>query len=44
LLPKDRVEITIEVLDETKRRITINATSQQLNNRIASAVAACGLA
>jgi tRNA threonylcarbamoyladenosine biosynthesis protein TsaE len=44
LLPKDRVEITIEVVDETKRRITINATSQRLNDCIASASAARGLA
>lgn len=44
LLPKDRVEITIEVVDETKRRITVNATSRQLQDRIANAAAACGLA
>ena len=43
LLPKDRVDITIEVIDETKRRININATSRQLNERIAAAAAACDL-
>jgi tRNA threonylcarbamoyladenosine biosynthesis protein TsaE len=42
LLPKERIEITMEAVDETKRRITMNATSPELNDRIASAVAACG--
>jgi tRNA threonylcarbamoyladenosine biosynthesis protein TsaE len=44
LLPRDRVEITIEVLGETSRRITIAATSSQLNDRISRAIAASGLA
>ena len=42
LLPKDRVGITIEVVDETKRRITIDATPPQLYDRIASAIAVGG--
>lgn len=44
LLPKERVEIAIEVINETVRRFTVHTTSLQLNDRLASAVAACGLA
>lgn len=44
LLPKERVEIRIDIVDETKRRVTIDAATSQLNDRIARAIAACGLA
>jgi len=44
LLPRDRVEITIDALDETSRRITINATSKSLMEALARIPAACGLA
>jgi tRNA threonylcarbamoyladenosine biosynthesis protein TsaE len=44
LLPQERVELRIEVADETKRRITIDATSPRLNEAIVRAAAACGLA
>lgn len=43
-LPKERVEINIAIIDDTKRRVTIDAASSQLNDRIARAIAACGLA
>jgi tRNA threonylcarbamoyladenosine biosynthesis protein TsaE len=41
LLPGERVEITIDVLGETMRQITIRGTPQQLE-RIARAAAECG--
>jgi tRNA threonylcarbamoyladenosine biosynthesis protein TsaE len=44
LLPKDRIDIKFEILDESKRCITIVGTSSQLNEHIASAMAASGLA
>jgi tRNA threonylcarbamoyladenosine biosynthesis protein TsaE len=44
LLPKERVEIKFEVIDECKRRITIDATSPQLHDRFTRAITACGLA
>jgi tRNA threonylcarbamoyladenosine biosynthesis protein TsaE len=44
LLPKEHVEITIEVTDTTKRRITIHTASRQLDDAIARSVAACGFA
>jgi tRNA threonylcarbamoyladenosine biosynthesis protein TsaE len=44
LLPAERVEITIEVTGETSRRMTISATSPELNDAIANLPTACGLA
>ena len=43
LLPTKRVDITIEVVDESKRRITIDASSRQLIESITRAVATYGL-
>lgn len=44
LLPKERVEINIAIIDDTKRRVIIDAGSSQLSGRIARAIADCGLA
>jgi tRNA threonylcarbamoyladenosine biosynthesis protein TsaE len=41
LLPKERVDIKFEIVDETKRRVTIDTASSQLTDRIARAIAAC---
>jgi tRNA threonylcarbamoyladenosine biosynthesis protein TsaE len=41
LLPKVRIEITIHVIDDTKRRITIDASSPELIDAVSRVVAAC---
>jgi tRNA threonylcarbamoyladenosine biosynthesis protein TsaE len=44
LLPAERLEIILEVVNETERRITISGTSPKANELAARVVAACGLA
>jgi tRNA threonylcarbamoyladenosine biosynthesis protein TsaE len=44
LLPPDHLEITIEVTSETERRITLRATSPQMEALVTRIQAACGLA
>lgn len=41
LLPPDRLEITIDVISETERRITLRGTSPQLEPLVARIQAAC---
>jgi tRNA threonylcarbamoyladenosine biosynthesis protein TsaE len=43
LLPRERVEITFDVLDQTKRRITLDTTSPSLSEAITRAVTVSGL-
>jgi tRNA threonylcarbamoyladenosine biosynthesis protein TsaE len=43
LLPRERVVIMFEVLDQTKRRITLDATTPTLSAAITRAAAASGL-
>jgi tRNA threonylcarbamoyladenosine biosynthesis protein TsaE len=43
LLPRERVEITFDVLDQTKRRITLDATTPSLSDATTRAAAASGL-
>jgi tRNA threonylcarbamoyladenosine biosynthesis protein TsaE len=43
LLPQNRVEITIEVVNETKRSITVNASPQQLHDDIQRSLVTVGL-
>jgi tRNA threonylcarbamoyladenosine biosynthesis protein TsaE len=43
LLPRERVEIRFEVVDQTIRRITLNATSPPLGDAITRAATASGL-
>jgi tRNA threonylcarbamoyladenosine biosynthesis protein TsaE len=44
LLPNERIEIEIEVTDETERRISIRGTSPRMENVVTLLAAACGLA
>jgi tRNA threonylcarbamoyladenosine biosynthesis protein TsaE len=44
LLPAERLEINLEVVDETERHIAINGTSPKTNELAKRVVAACGLA
>ena len=43
MLPRERVEIRFEVVDQTIRRITLNATSPPLGDAITRAATASGL-
>jgi tRNA threonylcarbamoyladenosine biosynthesis protein TsaE len=44
LLPPDHLEIQLEVVGDTKRRITINGTSESTNELARRVLTACGLA
>ncbi len=44
LLPDERIEIEIEVIDETQRQITIRGTSPPMEVLVAQLAAACGFA
>ncbi len=42
LLPRERLEITLEVVGETERRITIRGTSPRMDELVARIESACG--
>jgi tRNA threonylcarbamoyladenosine biosynthesis protein TsaE len=44
LLPEERLEIRLEIIGDTERRITIRGTSPQTNELATRITAACGLA
>ncbi|MCI0334847.1 MAG: tRNA (adenosine(37)-N6)-threonylcarbamoyltransferase complex ATPase subunit type 1 TsaE [Planctomycetes bacterium] len=44
LLPSERLEISIDVIGETERRITVRGTSPKMDDLVTRINAACGLA